>query len=459
MANRKLIRESRGKPGQTTPLFGVARRHELLPRLDMDQEKTEDEVPAQTREKTQTRSGLQTFSSLASRDFRLLWTGSIFDHMALWLQLISLSWLVWDLTNSALLSGTAAGLRGLPTLVIGPWAGVVADRMDRRKLVMVFQVLLSVVAVFFAFLVASGAVQVWHAFLYAGISAICFAFIMPARQALIVNTVPPGNLGNAFALNAMTVTANRLIGGILGGLLITTVGIQWNFFVEGAAYVVTALLLIPMRTPYQEESAASRYSVFSNLKEGFRYIWSDNRIILHLMVLSLILNLAFLPVPTLIPAYTVEVLHREANAGGYLLAAQGVGGVMATLRIASLGFVINKGRLGLIALVLGSAAVLTLAQSHWLLLSMAMLVFLGLAQTTFIVSNQTLLQAMVPDTLRGRVTSIYMLEFGLGPVAIFLIGLLMDLYTVSGALTIVASVSLVLALFFLITFRQVRHLE
>ena len=132
---------------------------------------------------------------------------------------------------------------------------------------------------------------------------------------------------------------------------------------------------------------------------------------------------------------------------------------MATLLIASLGFVINKGRLGLIALVLGSAAVLTLAQSHWLLLSMAMLVFLGLAQTTFIVSNQTLLQAMVPDTLRGRVTSIYMLEFGLGPVAIFLIGLLMDLYTVSGALTIVASVSLALALFFLITFRQVRHLE
>lgn len=425
----------------------------------MDQDRPQIKGPAQNRKRTRQRSGLQTFSSLRSRDFRLLWTGSIFDHMALWLQLISLSWLVWNLTHSALLSGTAAGLRGLPTLVIGPWAGVVADRMDRRKLVLVFQVLLSVVAAFFAFLVASGAVQVWHAFVYASISAICFAFIMPARQALIVNTVPPGNLGNAFALSAMTVTANRLVGGILGGLLITTVGIQWNFFVEGAAYVVTALLLIPMRTPYQEASTARYSSVLSNLKEGFRYIWSDNRIILHLIVLSLILNLAFLPVPALIPAYTGEVLHRGADVGGYLLAAQGVGGVIATLLIASLGFVINKGKLGLIALVVGSAAVLILAQSHWLLLSMAMLVFLGLAQTSFIVSNQTLLQTMVPDNLRGRVTSIYMLEFGLGPVAIFLIGLLMDLYTVSGALTIVASVSLGVALCFLITFRQVRHLE
>ena len=214
--------------------------------------------------------------------------------MALWLQLISLSWLVWDLTGSALLSGTAAGLRGLPTLIIGPWAGVVADCMDRRKLVMWFPIILSLMAGFFAFLVASGALQVWHAFVYAASSAICFAFIMPARQALIVNTVPPGNLGNAFALSAMTVTANRLIGGILGGLLITTVGIQWNFFVESAAYVVTALLLIAMRVPYRESSTARRDTVLSNLKEGFRYIWRDNRITLHLIVLSLFLNLALL---------------------------------------------------------------------------------------------------------------------------------------------------------------------
>lgn len=402
---------------------------------------------------------IRTFSSLRSKDFQLLWVGNIFEHMALWLQLISLSWLVWSLTGSALLSGLAAGLRGLPTLVIGPWAGVIADRMDRRHLVITAQAVHTGMSIFFAILVASGAVQVWHAMLYAVLSGVCFGFIMPARQALIVNTVPPEDRANAFALSAMTVTSNRLIGGILGGLLITTVGIQWNFFVEGAAYLVTGLLLIPMRTPYQETSTARESSVLTNLKDGFVYIWKDNRIILHLMVMNFILNMAFIPIPALLPAYTTAVLHSEANVGGYLLAAQGVGGVTATVLIASLGFVIKKGALALVALAVGSTAILILAQSPWLLLSLAMLALLGVCQTSFIVTNQVLVQAMVPDTLRGRVTSLYMLEFGLGPLAILLIGLLMDIYSVSGALTIVASVSLASALWFLLAFRQVRNLE
>ena len=403
---------------------------------------------------------IRTFSSLRSKDFRLLWGGNMFENMALWLQFLSLSWLVWDLSGgSAMLSGLAAGLRGLPTLVVGPWAGVIADRMDRRKLVIVGQVFLAGIAVLFAFLVASGSVQVWHALVYASVSAVCFSFIMPARQALIVNTVPREDLGNAFALSAMTVTSNRLIGGILGGLLITTVGFRWNFFVEAAAYLISTMLLIPMKTPYREESTARESSVLTNMKVGVVYLWKDNRIILHLMVLSLILNMAFMPIPALLPAYTSGVLHSEANVGGFLMAAQGVGGVTATILIASLGFVMKKGQIALAALMLGSAAILVLAQSHWFMVSMGMLVVLGISQTSFIVTNQVLMQSRVTDTLRGRVTSIYSLEFGLGPVAILLIGLLMDLYTVSGALTIVASGSLALSLFFLLTFRQVRNLE
>ena len=425
----------------------------------MDHDETTQGSPPQAGATPRRRPRIQTFTSLRNKDFRLLWAGNIFEHMALWLQLISLSWLVWSLSGSALLSGVAAGSRGLPTLVIGPWAGVIADRFDRRRLVITAQIFLTGVSIVFALFVASGAVQVWHAMVYASVSGVCFAFIMPARQALIVNTVPPEDLPNAFALSAMTVTSNRLIGGILGGLLITTVGIEWNFFVEGGAYIATALLLIPMRTPYQEASTARQSSVISNLKEGLVYIWKDNRIILHLMVLSFVLNMAFIPVPALLPAYTSAVLHSEANVGGYLLAAQGVGGVTATVLIASMGLVMKKGQLGMVALVVGSAAILILAQSHWLLLSAAMLVVLGVCQTSFIVTNQVLVQAMVPDTLRGRVTSLYMLEFGLGPVAIFFIGLLMDLYSVSGALAIVASVSLATSLLFLLAFRQVRNLE
>ena len=136
------------------------------------------------------RPRLHTFASLKSIDFRLLWAGSIFDNLALWLQFITLSWLVWSLTESASLSGAAAGLRGLPTLVIGPWAGVLADRVDRRKLVITLQIFLAVVAVFFASLVATGSVQVWHVFAYASVSAVCFSHYhsSPVSTNLLVQT-------------------------------------------------------------------------------------------------------------------------------------------------------------------------------------------------------------------------------------------------------------------------------
>ena len=263
--------------------------------------------------------------------------------MAMWLQLLSLGWLVWELTKdetgegSALLSATAAGLRGFPSLVIGPWAGVLVDRVDRRKLVIVVQVLMTVGAILFAVLVATsdpgsktGPLRWEHVFIYAGFTAVCFSIIQPARQALVVNTVPRRDLPNAFALNAMAVTVNRLIGALLGGLLITTVGIKWNFFVEAAAYVGVALMLLPMNTPYTEESTARRSSMIANLKEGFTYIWRDNRIICHLMILNLMVATVFVTILTLLPAYTSQVLEEEASVGGYLMAAQGVGGFLIT---------------------------------------------------------------------------------------------------------------------------------
>ncbi len=402
---------------------------------------------------------IHTFDSLASKDFRLLFAGSFFDNMAIWLQLLSLTSLVYDLTGSAMYAGLAGGLRGLPTLVIGPWAGVAADRIDRRMLVLVSQVLLAVAAAGFVVVVFLGAVQLWHALAYAAVSSICFAFIMPIRQALVVNTTPPGNLGNAYALSALTITVNRFLGGLLfAGLLLLTGDIKWNFVVEGVAYLVTAALLVPMRTPYAERSTAVRDSVLNNLKEGLKYIWTENRIILHLIILSMILTWVFLPVPVLLAPYASQVLELGADTRGYLLSAQGVGGITATLGIATLGFGIGKGRLGLIALVSGCTAVLVMAQSHWLFLSLGMLVIFGISQSCFIVSNNTLVQGLVPDTLRGRITSIYMFEHGLGPVAVFVTAVFMDLFGVAATMTVVASVGLASALYFLTFFKQVRNL-
>ena len=419
-----------------------------------------------------TRHRIQTFSSLRHKDYRLLWTGNFFGHMAMWLQLLSLGWLVWELTKdetgegSALLSATAAGLRGFPSLVIGPWAGVLVDRVDRRKLVIVVQVLMTVGAILFAVLVATsdpgsktGPLRWEHVFIYAGFTAVCFSIIQPARQALVVNTVPRRDLPNAFALNAMAVTVNRLIGALLGGLLITTVGIKWNFFVEAAAYVGVALMLLPMNTPYAEESTARRSSMIANLKEGFTYIWRDNRIICHLMILNLMVATVFVTILTLLPAYTSQVLEEEASVGGYLMAAQGVGGFLITFVLASAGLGPRRGMVLLISLTAGSMSILVLAQSNWILLSLAMMASLGVWQTAFFTCNQVVVQTMIPDTLRGRVISIYSLEHGLGPLAVILMGLLMDWKGVEWALTVEGAVCLGLAVFFFLVFRQVRLLK
>ena len=426
----------------------------------MGQDRATAEIPENRRTGRLRLPRFHTFDALASKDFRLLWAGSFFDNLALWLQLLSLTWLVYDITGSAVYSGIAGGLRGLPTLVIGPWAGVLADRIDRRKLVIVAQVLLTVTAAIFAVIVVTDRVQVWHVFAYAAVSSVFFSFIMPIRQALVVNTAPPGNLGNAYALSAMTVTVNRFLSGLLfTALFLVTSDIKWNFVVETSAYLVTALLLIPMRTPYTEPSTATRYSMLSSMVEGLRYIWSDNRIILHLIILSMILTWVFLPIPVFLVPYTNQVLHADAKVAGYLLSAQGVGGITATVGIASLGFVIGKGKLGLLALVTGSTAVLILALSNWVFLSLCMLVVFGICQSCFIVSNSTLVQGLVPDTLRGRITSLYMLEHGLGPVAILIISVFMDLFTVEAAMTVVGSVAVGLSLFFLFAFKTVRRME
>ena len=414
----------------------------------------------------QSRNRVRTFASLAHRDYRFLFAGNLFNNMALWLQLISLSWLTWELTKdpatgqgSALLSGTAGGLRALPTLVIGPWAGVLADRFDRRKLLTWSQLFMACTALGFAVLVVEGEVEVWHVFLYAAVTAISTAIIQPARMSLVANTVPRQDLGNAMALFAMTVTSMRLAGAFIGGMLIRYAGVEWAFFLEGGCYAAMGLLLIPMRTPYYEKPTTRGTGALANLKDGIRYIWTENRIILHLMVLTLILAFVFLPLAPLLPAYAAGVLGADANVNGFLMGSMGVGGLLTTFVIASFAFPFGTGRSGLVALVLGSAMILVMAQSDWLMLSLVVIAVMGCCQTIFIVGNITLIQGMVPDTLRGRVSSIWSLQNALNPLAILLTGLFIDLYTARGAFTIISATSVGISLIFLVAFKQVRDLK
>src|SRR5918992_1153604 len=284
---------------------------------------------------------LQTFSSLRNRDYRFLWTGNLFNSGANWLQQLTVGWLVFDLSQSPFLVGTVGGFRAVPFLLIGPWAGVLADRVDRRKLVLLSQTLLAASAFLFALLVVSGQVQVWHAFVYITVSGVAHSILQPVRQALVANTVPKEDLGNAYALNVVTITSSRFVLPAIGGVLISAFGFTVNFFVESALYLVLALLIIPMHTPYREQSRHRHASALADLKEGVRYVWQDKPI-LQLIVMSFIPNFLVQPCLYLLPVFAGAVLHRGPEIYGTLLSINGIGGVVGGVVITSFGFFLKK---------------------------------------------------------------------------------------------------------------------
>ena len=374
---------------------------------------------------------------------------NFFANTAQWLQLLSVGWLVRDLTDSFASSGllvvAVGGMTTLPTLVVGPWAGVLGDRVNRRKLVMAIQSFMTVAAITFAFVVHSGQIEWWHAYIYVFVSGICWSISITVRQTLVANTVPREALVNAYASNTLTITGTRMIGPFIGGVLITTIGFTWNFAIEASLYAATVLAFWPMKTPFlQHRPADSNASPLSDFLEGLRYVRKQERVIWNLMVVGLIPNVLLHPVWFVLPVFTVEVLHRTADTGGVLLAVTGFGGLLSALTIASVGFGANRGLICLWAVLVSSAAVVLFAYSPWLVPAAILIGLMSLAQATFRTSSSTLIQSMVPDHLRSRITSLHLYSQGFVFMSSLAVGLLVDLTTVVVALAAVGIAGLVL---------------
>ena len=249
-----------------------------------------------------------------------------------------------------------------------------------------------------------------------------FAVTQPVRQALIANTVKPDDLGNALALNAMTVTSMRLLGAVIAGSLIVYVDYQWNFFVETALYIGMTLLQIPMKTPFTDKRTSEVKSVYGDLVSGLGYI-VRNTTVLRLMILNFLRTVVFTPVLLLLPYYTSEALNAEADVGTLMIIMMGIAGVLSSLYISTFGYVIRKGFIGPLTLIGGGIVILTLGMSSVIWISVPIMLLLGVCQTHFIVSNQTLIQETVPDEYRGRVSSVWHYEQGLIPLSTLIIGL------------------------------------
>jgi len=392
---------------------------------------------------------LQIFDSLSAYpDYRLLFIGNFCANSAQWLQLLSIGWLVRSLTigsaSSALLVVTVGGMNTLPSLFVGPIAGVIGDRVDRRKLVIRVQIFMSIFALLFAFMVGLRMVTVWHAYIYVLVSGLCLTVTQPMRQAMIANVVPRESLGNAYATNVITIPGTRMIGPFIGGILIATLGFFWNFTMEAALYAANVLLLMRMKMPYYKpRKIAKGQSILVDLIEGFTYVWRDNRVIVYLTVLSLLPNTLLQPLMFLLPVFTDEVLRRGPEIGGLFLAINGFGGMVAAILIASFGFVYRKGQIVLVTALISSVLVLLFSQAYILPLAFFLIMLYAASQTVYRTTNGTLIQLLVPDEMRGRVTTLQRYSMGFVVLSSMAVGWFAGVFSVSVALAVMGVIGII----------------
>lgn len=398
-----------------------------------------------------------TFASLRHADYRLLWVGNLLNMGGFWIQQVTVSWLVWELSHSATMVGVAAAFRSAPFLFMGPLGGVAADRLDRRRMLMGLQLILAAAAALFALLVAMGLVRVWHAMVFSFIMGSGLAINMPLRQALIASTVPRGDFGNAIALNAVAGNASRLAGPAAGGLLILAVGMAGNFLLQAILYLAMVAIIMPMKLPYRTTGPVRKGSALSSLKEGVRYVWND-RTLLGLVALSFIPALFVVPIMQLLPVFTEKVLHAQADVFGYLMAAFGGGGLLATLIQASFGNRMNSGWLGMATLLGSFVLIILLAGSNHFWLALSLVAAIGFFMMAFRVVNNTFLLSLTPDDLQGRVMSIYMMDHALTPLASAILGGWADLASVQAAMLTASVLGLACMLALWVGVRQVREL-
>src|ERR1035437_4968992 len=300
-------------------------------------------------------SKISTFQSLAIRDFRLLWFGQIGVSLGSWMDQTARSWLIYEVTHSALQLGLVNAVRGVPQLIFGVVAGVLADRYNRKLQLNISQIANVVLNLILATLLVTHSIQVWHIYATGFLAGTVQAFQQPARQVLVSDLVDKKHLFNAISLNSAAGNGSRIVGPAICGLLIEAFGLGVSYYVQAAMYVVATVWTFQIREPQshlpKETSQAPIFrSFFSSTAEGFHYIFS-NKIILSLMILSLAPMLLAAPYINLLPLFAIDVFHGDASTQGLIFTVGGVAAIIGALIAASFG---NK--LSSTKILIGTAA-------------------------------------------------------------------------------------------------------
>jgi MFS family permease len=359
--------------------------------------------------------------ALRHRNYQLFFGGQLISLTGTWMQSVAQSWLVYSLTGSAVLLGLIGFAGQIPVLLFAPIGGIVADRHDRRWTLVATQSAAMLLAAALAVLTLSGHVQVWHVVVLSALLGVVNAFDIPARQAFVVDMVGRGDLVNAIGLNSSMFNGARIIGPAVAGVLVAKIGEGWCFFCNAVSYVAVIIGLLAM-TVNARRPAPVPTSAFRSMMEGFAFV-GRNRPIWALMLLLGVVSLTAMPYAVLMPIFADQILHAGASGLGLLMGFSGVGALLGALTLAARRQVRGLGRwVALSSAGFGVSLILfAVSRSFWL--SAALLVPVGFSMMVEMASSNTLVQAMVPDDLRGRVMAVYSMMFmGMAPFGALLAG-------------------------------------
>lgn len=398
----------------------------------------------------------RVFAAFHYRDFRLLWIGACTSSVGTWMQTLAQNWLVLELTNSPRMLGLDSFLGQIPIFLFSLVGGAIADRMDRRQLLVGSQLVQMMCAFLLAALFALGLVEVWHILSLSFVVGLAQAFGGPAYQAIVPSLVPQRELPNAIALNSIQFNLARVIGPMLGGLALTSLGAAWCFGLNGLSYfapIIALLLLhnraVPVRGPG---------SMFGAIKEGLDFI-AKRESMPQLIVLAFLMTALGIPLLVYIPVVVRDVFHQGPETFTLLLVVSGAGAVVGALVVAAFGHVHNKGQIALLAMLALGVLITAFGLSNSLAITAVVLFLGGAALVAVFAMISSLVQLIVQDEMRGRVMSVYNVAFRGGmPFGALISGDLIAKTNVQAVLAGNGVALILIALWFLLVQRRVARL-
>jgi predicted MFS family arabinose efflux permease len=398
----------------------------------------------------------RVFKAFQYRDFRLMWFGACMSSIGTWMQIVAQGWLIYRLTHSAFLLALDQFLGGIPIFLFSLIGGVVADRAERRKILLGSQYVQMVCATVLTVLVAVGRIHVWHMLSLSFVSGFAQAFGGPAYQALIPSLVKREDMPNAIALNSIQFNMAVTIGPALAGLALAKLGEQWCFGLNALSFLAPIISLSIITARYLPEKTTE--SLFGSLKQGLQFVRQQGSME-ALIVLAFCMTALSMPLRTYIPVFVKDIFHRGPETYGNLLSLMGIGSICGSLTVAGMGNIRNKGRLALITLISLGAGITGFSLSRSLPVSYAMLVLVGASMMAVFATVTSLVQLITTNEMRGRVMSVYNCAFRGGmPMGNLLSGWLVPMFTAPVVLGVNGLALILLAVYFLTVQRRVAAL-